>query len=398
MVLSASKARSVTRPGRYSDSNGLHLFVTKAGRKSWVLRATVDGKRRDMGLGGFPDVSLTEARTRAARYRTAIADGTDPRKITDSNTTELDSDTPDEVFTVPTLKQATGAYFDLHSPNLRNGKHRRNWLQVLERHAFPTLGDRPVDSITGPDVLRVLTPIWVSRPPTARRVRQRLRSIFSWAVANGYASDNPAGEIIDGGLPKQAKRNNHFRAAPYSDVSEILGVVEASTANVAAKLAFRFLVLTAARSSEVRGATWDEIDWQAKTWTIPAERMKAGIEHRVPLSRAALNVLERARDLDNGSGVLFPSRQRRRKTLSDMTFSQLLRRLGLSERTTPHGMRTAFRMWSAEKTSASWAACEAALAHRVGDSVAQAYMRSDMLDERRGLMEAWGEYVTGTPG
>ena len=398
MVLSASKARSVTRPGRYSDSNGLHLFVTKAGRKSWVLRATVDGKRRDMGLGGFPHVSLTEARTRAARFRTAIADGTDPRKINDSDTTEHDSDTPDEVFTVPTLKQAAVAYFDLHSPNLRNGKHRRNWLQVLEKHAFSMLGDRPVDSITGPDVLRVLTPIWVSRPPTARRVRQRLRSIFSWAVANGYASDNPVGEVIVGGLPKQAKRNNHFRVAPYSDVSEILRVVEASTANEAAKLAFRFLVLTAARSSEVRGATWDEIDWQAKTWTIPAERMKVGIEHRVPLSSAALNVLGRARDLDDGSGVIFPSRQRRRKTLSDMTFSQLLRRLGLSERTTPHGMRTAFRMWSVEKTSASLAACEAALAHRVGDSVAQAYMRSDMLDERRGLMEAWGEYLTGAPG
>ncbi len=397
MVLSASKARSVKRPGRYSDSNGLHLFVTTAGRKSWVLRATVDGKRRDMGLGGFPDVSLTEARTRAARYRTAIADGTDPRKINDSDPTEHDSDTPNEVFTVPTLKQAAMAYFDLHSPNLRNGKHRRNWLQVLEKHAFPTLGDRQVDSITGPDVLRVLTPIWVSRPPTARRVRQRLRSIFSWAVANGHATDNSAGEIIDGGLPKQAKRNNHFRAAPYTDVSEILRVVEASTANGAAKLAFRFLVLTAARSSEVRGATWDEIDWQAKTWTIPAERMKAGIEHRVPLSSATLNVLELARGLDNGSGVIFPSRLRRRKTLSDMTFSQLLRRLGLSERTTPHGMRTAFRVWAAEQTSASWAACEAALAHRIGDSVAQAYMRSDMLDERRGLMEAWGEFVTSAP-
>ena len=227
---------------------------------------------------------------------------------------------------------------------------------------MPVLGETPVDEIDGPDVLAVLDAIWTTIPPTARRVRQRMRSIFSWCLAHGYIDFNPAGESIDGGLTKQPASKNHFRAAHYSEVEEILAIVDASTANESAKLALEFLVLTAARSGEARGATWDEIDLGARTWTIPASRMKAGVEHRVPLSDQALDVLERARGLDNGSGAIFPSPQRRRKTLSDMTFSQLLRREILSNRTTPHGMRTSFKTWTMEQTDTPWAVGEAALA------------------------------------
>ena len=392
MVLSARKIPTITKPGRYSDSNGLHLFVQASGRRSWVLRATLHGKRRDMGLGPYPETSLTEARSRAVMYKAVIANGVDPRMAKVTTTTETDW----QALGVPTFRQATHAYYERHSPNLKNGKHAKNWMQVLERHVMPVLGEAPVDEIDGPDVLAVLDAIWTTRPPTARRVRQRMRSIFSWCLAHGYIDFNPAGEAIDGGLTKQPASKNHFRAAHYSEVGEILAIVDASTANESAKLALEFVVLTAARSGEARGATWDEIDLGARTWTIPASRMKAGVEHRVPLSDQALDVLERARGLDNGSGAIFPSPQRRRKTLSDMTFSQLLRRERISNRTTPHGMRTAFRVWAAEKTTASWAACEAALAHRVGNAVEQAYARTDWYAERVGLMQAWADFILPT--
>ena len=392
MVLSARKIPTITKPGRYSDSNGLHLFVQASGRRSWVLRATLHGKRRDMGLGPYPETSLTDARSRAVTFKAAIANGVDPRKAKITTTTETDW----QALGVPTFRQAARAYYDRHSPNLKNGKHAKNWMQVLERHVMPELGETPVDEIDGPDVLAVLDAIWTTRPPTARRVRQRMRSIFSWCLAHGYIDFNPAGESIDGGLTKQPASKNHFRAAHYSEVGEILAIVDVSTANESAKLALEFLVLTAARSGEARGATWDEINLGARTWTIPASRMKGGVEHRVPLSDQALDVLERARGLDNGSGAIFPSPQRRRKTLSDMTFSQLLRRERLSNRTTPHGMRTAFRVWAAERTTASWAACEAALAHRVGNAVEQAYARTDWYAERVGLMQAWADFILPT--
>ena len=203
----------------------------------------------------------------------------------------------------------------------------------------------------------------------------------------------PQGSDIDGSLPKQPPSRNHFRALPYSEVGEALHLIEASTASLPAKLALRFLVFTAARSSEVRGATWSEIDWQAKTWTIPAHRMKQDIEHRVPLSTQALQVLERAREINTGTELIFPSAQTKSEQMSDMTFLQVLRRVGLAERCTPHGFRSSFRSWAAEQTSASWAACELALAHRPGNAVEKVYLRVDLLGERRGLMQAWANFL-----
>ena len=311
-----------------------------------------------MGLGPYPETSLTEARSRAVMYKAVIANGVDPRMAKVTTTTETDW----QALGVPTFRQATHAYYERHSPNLKNGKHAKNWMQVLERHVMPVLGETPVDEIDGPDVLAVLDAIWTTIPPTARRVRQRMRSIFSWCLAHGYIDFNPAGESIDGGLTKQPASKNHFRAAHYSEVEEILAIVDVSTANESAKLALDFLVLTAARSGEARGATWDEIDLGARTWTIPASRMKAGVEHRVPLSDQALDVLERARGLDNGSGAIFPSPQRRRKTLSDMTLTKVLKVVGLHDRATVHGMRTSFKTWTMEQTDTPWAVGEAALA------------------------------------
>ena len=391
MGLTAVMVKRISAKGRYTDGGGtgLYLNVTGRGGKSWVQRISVDGKRRDVGLGSFPQVSLSEARKRATRNKLAAMDGFDP--LAEQRNAKK------QAASLPTFKEAALAYYELHKPNLRNGKHRENWLQVLERHAIPSLGDRRVDTITPSDVLNVLTPIWTSRPPTARRVRQRSRSILAFCMARGLISVNPAGESIDGGLPKQPRSKNHFRALHFSDVPGALETIDTSTASESAKLALRFVVLTACRSGEARGARWDEIDWQARTWKIPASRMKAGVEHRVPLSTQAGEVLRRARTLDDGSGLVFPSARSKGRKMSDMTLTEVLRRTCLADRATVHGFRTSFKVWTMEATDTPWAVGEAALAHTIGNSVEAAYARSDLFERRLELMQSWADCITGAP-
>ena len=389
MSLSATRVRSIKpedKLKRYADGNGLYLVVYQSGAKNWIHRATVDGRRTDIGLGSFPAVSLAKARERCQANREAVADGLDP--VAERRRAKQ------EAAGVPTLRQATKSYYELHKPNLKNGKHRANWLQVLERHAFPALGDVPVDKISPIDILNTLSPIWTSRPPTARRVRQRIRKVFGYCLAREYVSVNPAGETIDGGLAPQPPSRNHFRALPYQEVAQALETIDASTAYESAKLALRFLTLTACRSTEARGAQWGEIDLERAVWSVPASRMKTGIAHRIPLSSQAVAVLKLAKRLDDGSGYVFPSAQAPGRAMSDMTLTAILRRTGLASRATVHGFRTSFRVWAAECSGASWEASEAALAHRVGNAVAQAYARTDWLDERRPLMEAWADYIT----
>ena len=387
MGLSATRVKALRRPGRYSDGSGLHLYITKSGGKSWVQRITVDGRRRDLGLGGYPAVTLAQARQRAQENKHAIADGRDPL---------ADNQAKKRKTHCPTFEEASYIVYDLHLPNLKNGKHRTNWIQVLQKHAFPKIGKKPVDVISRADVLAVLTPIWTRTPETARRVRQRIRMILRWATAHGLVQTNWAGEVIDGALPRQPRGKNHFRSLPYQDVPEALAIVEASTASLSARLCFRFLVLTAVRSVEARGATWGEVDMKARTWTIPADRMKAGVEHRNPLSDAAIQVLELAWMMRDGSGLVFPSTFKDGgMVMSDMTFMQLLRRTDLAARTTVHGFRASFRSWALEETDSPWAVAEAALAHVLGNSVEAAYIRSDLFERRRTLMQDWADYVTG---
>ena len=221
----------------------------------------------------------------------------------------------------------------------------------------------PVDQIGREDVLRVLTPIWGVRMETARRVRQRIRAILKWAMAHGYVEHNVAGEAIDGALPPMPKVKNHLRALPYAEVGELIEAVQRSQASLAAKWCLQFLILTATRSGEARGARWSEIDLDAATWIIPPERMKANAEHRMPLSSRALAILEEARAIDDGSGLVFPSPTRPGKPMSDMTFTALLRRLKVADRATVHGFRSAFRAWAAECTHAPHAVMELSLAH-----------------------------------
>ena len=378
--LTAARVKSITRPGRYGDGGTLFLVVAPRGSKSWVQRITIDGRRRDIGLGGYPFVGLAAARQKAVDNRAAIMAGRDP--LTEKRRSSM-----------PTFRQAARRTCDALSPGWRNRKHTVGWMQSLERHAFPVIGDVSVDRIAREDVLRVLTPIWSLRPETARRVRQRIRATLRWAWAHGYVTENVAGEGIEGALPKMPAVKQHFRALPYREVAAALETVDKSRASLAAKLCLRLLVLTAARSGEARGARWDEIDLEAAEWRIPAERMKAHNAHRIPLSRPALAVLEQARALDDGSGLVFPSSVKRGTPLSDMTLTKLLRTQGIAERATVHGFRSSFRDWASECTDTAHAVMELSLAHRVGSNVEQAYARSDLLAKRRVLMEEWGAFV-----
>lgn len=380
--LTAAAVKAASKPGRLTDGGTLYLNIAKGGTKSWIQRIAIDGRRHDIGLGGWPVVSLALARRLAAQNRTAVAEGRDPLA-------------EKRRAAVPTFSQAARKTCEALKPRWRNRKHAVSWMQTLERHAFPVLGGVSVNRIGRADVLAVLTPIWGTRPETARRVRQRIRATLRWCWAHGYVEQNAAGEAIDGALPAMPAVKAHLRALPYRDVSAALDTVEASGASMAAKLCLRFLVLTAARSGEVRGAIWSEIHSEDCEWRIPGSRMKGGAEHRVPLSRPALAVLEQARALRDGSDLVFPSPARIGRPLSDMTLTKVLRDTGLASRATVHGFRSSFRDWAAECTDAPHAVMEISLAHVVGNSVEQAYARSDLLAKRRRLMDQWAAFVEG---
>ena len=380
--LTAAKVKSATKPGRYGDGAGLYLNIAVGGSKNWVQRIVVDGRRRDIGLGGYPAVGLSEARILAAANRSAVAAGRDPL---------AEKRKPN----VPTFAEAARQVHQAYLPRWRNEKHAVSWLQTLERHAFPKLGNITVDRMTKADILGVLTPIWGTRQETARRVRQRIRAVMRWAMAQGFIEINPAGEAIDGALPAMPKLKAHLRALPYREVQDALRIVDSSQASKSAKLCLRFAVLTAARSGEARGAMWSEVDLDQSLWTVPAERMKGRAEHRVPLSVPATVVLGEALQLQDRSDLVFPSPARPGRALSDMTLTKVLRATGLAERATVHGFRSTFRVWADECMSVPRAVKELSLAHRVGSDVEEAYARSDLLDLRRPLMDAWGEFVAG---
>ncbi len=378
--LTVTRVRSLSRPGLYGDRDTLYLAIAPGASKSWIQRIAIDGKRHDIGLGGFPLVSLAEARDKAFENRKLARAGGDPL-------------TAKRRATVPTFREAAGKIFEANRPRWRTAKVEKNWTQQLERHAFPVLGAMRVDRIGRDDVLRVLTPLWTTKPETARKLRQRIRATLRWAQAHGYVEFNVAGEGIDGALPMMPAVREHDRALPYPEIAAALETVDASGVSLAARLCLRFLVLTAARSGEARGATWDEIDAVRREWRIPARRMKAGVEHRVPLSGTALDVLERARPLRDTAGLIFPSPTRLGRPLSDMTLMKVLRTTGLAERTTVHGFCSSFRDWCAD-AGKSRELAEAALAHAVG-GVEGAYLRSDLLERRRRLMTQWAEYLDG---
>ena len=277
-ALSAVFVQSVQETGTYADGGGLNLRVEDSGAKFWFQRVTIDGKRRNLGLGGYPTVSLAKARKAALVNSRMIREGRDPLAE------KREAITARQRPPTPTFAEASEIVIDMRRPTWTNAKHASQWASTLTTYAFPKIGPKPVTDITSADVLSVLTPIWTAKPETASRVRQRMETVLDWAVAQGYRTDNPGTRSIAKVLPKTPRTKQHFAALRYRDVPAALEQVNGSSADSITKLAFEFLVLTAARSGEVRLATWNEFDWRGRRWTVPAERMKARREHQVPLS------------------------------------------------------------------------------------------------------------------
>lgn len=379
-ALSAAKVRNVTEPGRYADGNGLYLIVESSGAKRWLLRTVVKGKRCDIGLGGLSLVSLAEAREEALRMRKLARSGGDPLEHRRK-----------ERRVILTFAEVARQVHIEHAPGWKNAKHAAQWINTLQDYVFPVFGDRRIDHVDSADVLRALSPIWLAKPETARRVRQRVELVLDWAKAHKMRiGDNPAARAeISKVLPKHGRVQAHHSALPYSKVPEFVQELRACDASASVKLAFEFTVLTAARTSEVLLATWDEIDIDHATWTVPAQRMKAKREHRVPLSARCVEILRHARDISDGPYV-FPG-SRSGKPISNMAFLMTLRRMGKD--ITAHGFRSSFRDWASEKTNYPREVCEAALAHTLQDKVEAAYRRGDLFEKRRELMIAWAAHV-----
>jgi integrase len=372
--LTALKIRSLAEPGRYADGDGLFLDVTGKTSGRWVLRVQSNGRRREIGLGSLKNVSLADARDAAFVVRKKIAQGIDPV-----------AERKQERQVIPTFRKAAELVHEEREKAWKNGKHQNQWLATLRTYAFPKLGDLLVGDIEGPLIRDVLAPIWLAKPETARRVRQRIGTVLDWSYAKGFRATEAPMRSLSKGLLRQPKKDNHFAALPYTAVPaflEKLGERES-----VGRVALEALILTAARSGEIRGATWSELDLKAALWTVPAARMKMGRAHTVPLSPEAVAVFQRARKFEVGaSDLVFPG-QNVKKPLSDMTLLKILRDMDLT--VTVHGFRSAFRDWAAEQTNYAGEVAEAALGHTVSNKVEAAYRRTDFLDKRRLLMRDW---------
>ena len=380
--LSAAFVQTITTPGRYGDGRGgfgLSLLVkdtTAAGRvsRSWSQRFRIDGQAFQIGLGSFPRVTLAAARQKALASVRVIESGGNPMRQPNAT---------------PTFEQATEQAISVLRPGWRvGGKAEAQMRFLLTEYAFPHIGKRRIDAIQPVELLEFLAPLAIEKPATGAKLKARIGQVFEWSIAQGLRSDNPADRNINSALPK-AGTKTHFKALPFGQVADALKTIRGSGAWLGTKLAFEFLVLTAGRSGEVRAATWDEIDLDAATWTIPAARMKSSREHRVPLSGAALAVLDAAKELSDGTGLIF--RSANGKALTDSTISKLIRENGV--KAVPHGFRSSFRDWCAE-ANVDRQTAESALAHVVGDATESAYLRSDLFDLRRKAMDSWAMYLT----
>lgn len=388
--MSARGVQTLRRPGRHADGAGLYLVIDQSGSKRWIFlyRDRVTHKLREMGLGGLRSVSLAQARSKAAAARSLLADGNDPIKSRKAARKNGDR---------PTFGALAEELIASMASGWRNPKHKAQW-EMTTRIYCKSLRDKPVDAIETADVLAVLEPIWYRIPETASRVRGRIERVLNAAKAKGYRSgENPAlwRGHLDQLLPARQKlTRGHHAAMPFHDVPDFVQTLRTLTS--VAPGALEFVVLTAARTGEVLGARWSEIDFDRRIWTVPAARMKAGVEHRIPLSHRALAILTRFRPLGGGpSDYIFPGRKPGRP-LSSMSLASVLRRLQLGHYTA-HGFRSSFRDWCGECTAFPREVAEAALAHTLSDKTEAAYRRGDALEKRRDLMDAWAKHLNSEP-
>lgn len=390
--LSDPAVKAIRKPGRHSDGGGLYLNVSPTGAKSWlfmwsVMVARADGskgqKRYEMGVGSYPGVSLAAARSTAAAHRQTVATGGNP-------IAERDREAE------PTFAEATTKFLASMEKSWRNEKHRAQWRSTLETYCA-AINAKRVSTIATEDVLTVLNPIWREIPETASRVRGRIERVLDFCKVKGWREgENPAlwrGHLKNV-LPARARlTRGHHAALPYQEVPDF--VVRIRGAEAMAARALEFTILCASRSGETYGARWGEIDFDAGIWTVPKERMKAGKEHRVPLSKQAVVLLKRLKKTSDGKGYIFPG-ERKGKPLSNMAMAMFLKRLKVQ--ITVHGFRSSFRDWAGDATSFPREVAEAALAHSVGNAVEAAYRRSDALERRRKMMQAWADYLDSRKG
>jgi len=360
------------KPFKLYDRDGLMVRVTAAGKARWVWRGMVRGKRIEVGMASTRFRSLKQAREVAFEHTRTARLGGDPRAAVSSD--------------VPTFREAAAMYLEIQSPDWGRD-HATKVRRLLERHAFPILGDLVVDRIETADLMRVLVPLWRRQRATGQRLRQRIAGVMAWAVAAGYRQDDPT-STLSAVLPAGRKLLKHHRFLPAVVLKEALAKVDGSRAWVGTRLALRFLALTAARSGEVRGARWAEVDLESAIWVVPASRMKSRRDHRVPLSSAAVALLERSRRLRGPVGLVFPGRGG--KMIGKAVLGRLLRDLGIDS--SPHGFRSSFRSWCSDQ-GIDRELAEQALAHAVGSQVEQCYARSDVLERRREVMESWGAFL-----
>jgi integrase len=390
--LTALKVEKAKQPGMHCDGGGLYLRITPEGTQQWVLRYMLNRRPHWMGLGPLSLYSLQEARTKALAARKLRHEGIDP---IEARRAQRARERLEEAKAI-TFKQCAEAYINSHRAGWRNGKHAGQWGATLATYAFPIIGGLPVQSVDTGLVLKVLEPIWTAKPETAGRLRGRIENILHWGRVRGYREgENPARwrGHLDKLLPKRSKvhRVEHHAALSYAELPDFLGRLRDQEGNAARAL--ELAILTAGRTGEVIGARWSEINLLDKTWTIPASRMKAQREHRVPLSARALAILremQAARQDDSDEAFVFPSRKSK-TPLSNMAFLMLLRRMGNGD-LTAHGFRATFKTWASERTSIQNEIVEGALAHAVGSKVEQAYRRGDLFEKRRRLMDAWAKF------
>ena len=377
--------KSIGEPGKYHDGGGLGLYlrVDPGGAKFWVQRITVNGKRRELGLGSPPVITLANVRETALENKRIVRAGKDPLQA------------KRQARVIPTFEEATYKVYELNKPTWNNAKHAAQFISTLQTYAFPKIGQLKISDITTSDVMAVLTPFWTVKLETARRVRQRIGTVMKWAVAQGYRDYDPAQNVIEA-LPKQNKVQNHRKALHYSEVAGCINAIKRSKAGDATKHALEFLILTASRSGEIRNARWDEISVSISpssplpVWSVPADRMKAKRLHTIPLSTRAIAILGEAEALSDGSGLVFPGTNQG-KALSDMTLSKLVKELGFDADV--HGFRTSFKTWAQEKTDFANEVSEMALAHTIKNKAEAAYARSDLIEKRKEMMEQWAEYL-----
>lgn len=378
MALSQKVIDSITTPGIYQDKNGLSLKVRPAGTKSWIFRYQFNGDRHDIGLGAFPAVSLAEARKKVIAYRAQINQGIDPL-----------AEREERSIAAITLQDACLGYIERHRAGWSE-KHASQWLNSLQEHVFPVIGTVPVATVTTKQVLQVLDPIWQTKHETAARIRNRLERVIDQEIALGHRQDaNPARwkRHLENVMPIVQADPEPLEAMDYNRLPFFMLVLDAEDSRAARCL--QFLILTACRSAEAMGARWDEIDMINRVWTIPAERMKGGEEHQVPLSEEAIQVLKDT-GTRNRSELVFPG-PRTSTLLADNALRRLMKKLG--ENCTPHGFRSTFRTWADEKTAFPHEVCEISLAHVVGTATSRRYVRGNQLEKRRPLMAKWAKFA-----